>query len=446
MTKATSCTAHRSDGLTGTLAIPGDKSISHRALIFGALSAGETTVHGLLASDDVMATAAAMRAYGAQTEQSPDGVWTILGRGAGALRQPDGPLDFGNSGTGARLTMGLAASHPLVSEFIGDESLSRRPMARVLEPLRETGAQIEAAEGGRLPVRIEGARIAMPVSYRLPVASAQVKSAILLAGLNAAGITRVIEPVATRDHTERMLRHFGADLTVEDTDEGRIILLRGQTELTPGAVRVPSDPSSAAFAIVAALITEGSDITLPHIMMNDTRRGLVDTLVEMGGRIDLMNAREENGEPLADLRVRSSALHGVTVPAERAPSMIDEYPVLAAAAAFAEGRTTMLGLDELRVKESDRLSAVAAGLAACGIPHEEGPDSLAVDGSRMVPGGGTVETHLDHRIAMAFLVLGLAAQKPVTVDDTRMIATSFPAFLPLLEGAGARFTSGDSDT
>lgn len=445
MTKATSCTAHRTDGLTGTLLIPGDKSISHRALIFGALSAGETTVHGLLASDDVMATAAAMRAYGAQTEQSPDGVWTILGRGAGALRQPDGPLDFGNSGTGARLTMGLAASHPVVSVFIGDESLSRRPMARVLDPLRETGAQIEAADGGRLPVRIEGAGIAMPVSYRLPVASAQVKSAILLAGLNAAGITRVIEPVPTRDHTERMLRHFGADLKVEDTDEGRVILLRGQTELTPGPVRVPSDPSSAAFAIVAALITEGSDITLPHIMMNDTRRGLVDTLVEMGGRIDLMNAREENGEPLADLRVRSSALHGVTVPAERAPSMIDEYPVLAAAAAFAEGRTTMLGLDELRVKESDRLSAVAAGLAACGIPHEEGRDSLAVDGSRTVPGGGTVKTHLDHRIAMAFLVLGLAAENPVTVDDTRMIATSFPAFLPLLEGAGVRFTSGDTE-
>ncbi len=432
------CTAHHSEGLSGSFVIPGDKSISHRALMLSSLAMGESAIAGLLESDDVLATASAMRAFGAQIERQADGRWLVYGPGTGALAEPDGDIDFGNSGTGVRLAMGIASSHPITTRFTGDHSLCGRPMGRILDPMREIGARIDAATHDRLPLTITGARDPMPITYRLPMPSAQVKSAVLLAGLNVPGRTQVIEPEATRDHTERMLRHFGAILNIETTDEGRLITLEGETELRPGVVTVPADPSSAAFAIVAALITADSDITLPGVMMNATRRGLVDTLIEMGASIEITNARDENGEPLGDLRVRSSRLHGVTVPAERAPSMIDEYPVLAAAAAFAEGPTHMKGLDELRVKESDRLAAVADGLTACGVDYQAGENDLIVTGSARVRGGGTVETHFDHRIAMAFLVLGLGAQNPVKVDDIAMIATSFPEFIPLMTGAGAR--------
>ncbi len=438
------CTAHHSEGLSGTLVIPGDKSISHRALMLASLAMGETTIKGLLESEDVLATANAMRAFGAQIERQDHG-WTVYGPGTGALAEPNTEIDFGNSGTGVRLAMGIASSHPVTTRFTGDHSLRGRPMGRILDPMREIGARIEASPVDRLPLTITGARDPLPITYRLPMPSAQVKSAVLLAGLNVPGTTSVIEPVATRDHTERMLRHFGATVTVEMTGEGRLISVQGETELHPGTVTVPADPSSAAFAIVAALITANSDITLPGVMMNATRRGLVDTLIEMGASIDIANARDENGEPLADLRVRSSRLHGVAVPAERAPSMIDEYPVLAAAAAFADGQTRMEGLAELRVKESDRLAAVADGLAACGVAHEAGEDSLVVTGSGTVRGGGTIRTHLDHRIAMAFLVLGLGTEKPVAVDDIAMIATSFPEFIGLMTNAGARFETGNGD-
>jgi 3-phosphoshikimate 1-carboxyvinyltransferase len=437
--------ARRSTGLRGTAAIPGDKSISHRALILGTLAAGETVIEGLLESEDIMATAAAMRALGAKVKRHDDGRWTVHGPGAGALAQPDRPLDFGNSGTGARLVMGVVASHPITVTFTGDASLSKRPMGRALTPLIEIGARVEARTPDRLPLTLVGAREPLPITYVLPVASAQVKSAVLLAGLNTPGRTSVIEPVATRDHTERMLRHFGAEVTTVPSDAGLVISVTGERELEPRTVSVPADPSSAAFPLVAALITQGSEVRLPAIMMNPTRRGLVDTLIEMGARIDVVNAREVSGEPVADLVARSSALHGVTVPATRAPSMIDEYPVLAVAAAFASGETRMEGIGELRVKESDRLSAVAAGLEACGVRARAGEDYLVVTGGP-VRGGATVATHLDHRIAMAFLVMGLASEQPVGVDDSAMIATSFPEFLGLMRGLGAVIETAEETT
>ncbi len=386
-----------------------------------------------------MATAGAMRALGAHVERSQDGTWIVHGPGAGALAEPCDALDFGNSGTGVRLVLGVLASHDLTAKVVGDESLSHRPMGRVISPLSELGARFESGTDGRLPLTVIGARDPMPISYRLPVASAQVKSAVLLAGLNTPGRTTVIEPIATRDHTERMLKHFGADIRTEDAADERgerAIHVTGEQELKPQQVRVPGDPSSAAFAIVAALITRNSEITIPAVMMNATRRGLVDTLIEMGGDITIMDEQERDGEPVADLLVRSSALQAITVPAARAPSMIDEYPVLAVAAAFAQGPTRMEGLGELRVKESDRLSAVADGLTACGVACTAGEDTLEVTGGP-VAGGATVVTHLDHRIAMAFLVMGLASAEPVCVDDITMVATSFPEFIALMRSAGA---------
>ena len=430
--------------------MPGDKSISHRSLIFGALASGETRIAGLLEADDVLRTAAAMRALGAGVTRETDaaceagaahetGLWRVHGVGLGALLEPEMPLDFGNAGTGSRLVMGLVGSHPIAAMFIGDASLSRRPMGRVLEPLRRMGAEAIARAGDRLPLALRGPATAVPLSYRVPVPSAQVKSAVLLAGLNAPGLTTVIEPTPTRDHTERMLQGFGASVAVEPGEDGaRVIRLEGQPTLRAQALSVPADPSSAAFPMVAALLVPDSEVRIAGLMLNPTRTGLLLTLQEMGADIRIENARSEGGEQVGDLTVRASALKGVRVPPERAPSMIDEYPVLAVAAAFAEGETVMEGLDELRVKESDRLAAVAAGLRANGVECREGRDSLVVRGGR-VAGGGTVATYLDHRIAMAFLVMGLAAERPVTVDDAAMIATSFPGFVALMEGLGATF-------
>ena len=430
----------KSQGLVGRLRVPGDKSISHRALIFGALARGQTTISGLLESEDVLNTAAAMSAFGATIRQDEDGIWHVDGLGTGCLLEPTSVLDFGNSGTGARLVMGLAGAHAFSTTFMGDASLSGRPMARVLNPLREMGVQVLSRSGDRLPLTMRGADPATPITYRVPMASAQVKSCVLLAGLNMAGTTTLIEPVKTRDHTEKMLRGFGARLDESVNDEGETVLtLEGLQPLKGQDVTVPGDPSSAAFPIVAALITPGSDLIIEDILLNETRTGLITTLLEMGADITIENERESGGERIGDIHVRSSALTGVTVPAERAPSMIDEYPVLSVAASFASGDTRMEGLEELRVKESDRLSAVAAGLAANGIPHEEGPDYLVVTGGSGDFGGGTVTTHLDHRIAMSFLVLGFGADKPVTVDDAAIINTSFPGFAELMKGLGGRF-------
>ena len=429
----------KSANLSGHIRIPGDKSISHRSLMFGALASGETRISGLLEGDDVIHTANAMRAMGAKITKD-NGVYVIHGTGNGCLLEPEQPLDFGNAGTGARLTMGLVGTYAMKTRFIGDASLSKRPMGRILDPLRLMGVQVEASEGDRLPLTLWGAVTPNPITYRVPMASAQVKSAVLLAGLNTPGITTVIEPVMTRDHTEKMLVGFGADLEVETDSEGvRYIHLEGQGELHGQVITVPGDPSSAAFPIVAALITEGSDITIENVLLNPTRTGLIITLLEMGADISFENKRQTGGEEVADIRVRSSRLKGVKVPKERAPSMIDEYPVLAVAAAFAEGKTVMEGLAELRVKESDRLSAVADGLKKNGVDCEEGKDFLVVvgDPSAKNIGGGTVTTHLDHRIAMSFLVLGLGAEKPVTIDDKRMIATSFPEFMGLMAKLGA---------
>lgn len=437
-------TARRSPPLSGNARVPGDKSISHRSFMFGGLASGETRITGLLEGEDVMRTGAAMKAMGAHIEKKGD-EWIIRGTGNGALLQPEGPLDFGNAGTGSRLTMGLVGTYDMETTFIGDASLSGRPMGRVLDPLRQMGVQVlSAAAGDRMPITLRGPKHAAPITYRVPMASAQVKSAVLLAGLNTPGITTVIEPVMTRDHTEKMLQGFGANLTVETDERGvRHIFIEGQGKLTGQTIAVPGDPSSAAFALVAALIVPGSDIVIENVLMNPTRTGLLLTLQEMGGRIDILNPRNEGGEDVADLRVRHSELKGVSVPPQRAPSMIDEYPVLAVAASFAEGETLMQGLEELRVKESDRLSAVAEGLKLNGVDCTEGHSTLAVRG---VPGGkglggqakdDMVQTHLDHRIAMSFLVMGLAAEKPVTIDDAAMIATSFPEFMGLMKGLGA---------
>ncbi|ESY06950.1 3-phosphoshikimate 1-carboxyvinyltransferase [Mesorhizobium sp. C386A] len=439
-------TARKSSALSGTARVPGDKSISHRSIMFGGLASGETRVTGLLEGEDVMRTAAAMKAMGAHIEKR-GAEWVIRGTGNGALLQPEGPLDFGNAGTGSRLTMGLVGTYDMETTFIGDASLSGRPMGRVLEPLRQMGVQVlKATPGDRMPITLHGPKHAAPITYRVPMASAQVKSAVLLAGLNTPGITTVIEPVMTRDHTEKMLRGFGANLSVETDERGvRHIFIEGQGKLTGQTIAVPGDPSSAGFPLVAALIVPGSDIVIENVLMNPTRTGLLLTLQEMGGQIDILNPRNAGGEDVADLRVRYSELKGVTVPPERAPSMIDEYPVLAVAASFAEGETLMQGLEELRVKESDRLAAVANGLKLNGVDCTEGEASLAVRGK---PGGKglgghpngqdtTVQTHLDHRIAMSFLVMGLATEKPVTIDDAAMIATSFPEFMGLMTGLGA---------
>ncbi|MFQ6017234.1 MAG: 3-phosphoshikimate 1-carboxyvinyltransferase [Kiloniellaceae bacterium] len=437
--------ARPSEALTGTVTVPGDKSISHRALMLGALSVGCSEIHGLLEAEDVLGTAAAMRALGAEAGRGADGIWRIWGRGIGGLTAPENVLDMGNSGTGARLVMGLLASHPMTAVLTGDASLRARPMDRVAAPLTEMGAQVIGGEDCRLPLTIVGTGAAMPIRYRLPVASAQVKSAILLAGLNAPGRTTVIEPAPTRDHSERMLRHFDAGLAVEQTDEGRAVTLTGQPELTGRPVRVPADPSSAAFAVVAGLILPGSELRLPGVGINPHRSGLYATLQEMGAKIRFEDRREETGEPVADLVVAAGPLEGVEVPASRAPSMIDEYPILAMAAACAKGRTVMRGLGELRVKESDRLSAVARGLSACGVEVEVGEDSLTVHGlGGRPPGGARVVTAPDHRIAMSFVVLGLAAERPVTIDDAAPIATSFPGFVELMIGLGAKLASGAS--
>ncbi|MFT5539636.1 MAG: 3-phosphoshikimate 1-carboxyvinyltransferase [Alphaproteobacteria bacterium] len=437
--------ARPSAPLRGAITVPGDKSISHRALMIGAVAVGRTRIEGLLEGEDVLATAAALRNLGVTVSRLDGATYEVAGVGIGALATPDDVLNMGNSGTGARLLIGLLATHPLIAHITGDASLNQRPMLRVIEPLSGMGARFEARAGGRLPLVLTGARLPVPIEYRLPVASAQVKSAILLAGLNAPGMTTVIEPEPTRDHTELMLSHFGAQLKVTtDTDGARRIALIGQPELTARTVRVPGDPSSAAFAAVAALITPGSDITINNIGINPLRIGLYKTLQEMGANITFTNLREDAGEPVADLHVRASRLKGVEVPAARAPSMIDEYPILAVAAACAEGETLMHGLAELRVKESNRLAAITEGLTAIGAEIREAGDSLAITGANgALAGGGPIATHFDHRIAMAFLVAGLSSATPVTVDDGRAIATSFPGFEGLMTGLGADIATLD---
>jgi 3-phosphoshikimate 1-carboxyvinyltransferase len=432
--------SRQASALKGRIRVPGDKSMSHRALMFGAIAIGETVIRGLLEAEDVINTARAMTALGADARQGTDGLWRVQGVGVAGLRSPAGPLDFGNSGTGVRLAMGLMSTTPLTATCVGDASLSKRPMGRVTVPLAQFGARFETAEGGRLPITLHGAKNPVPVTYTLPVASAQVKSAVLLAGLNTPGRTTVVEPTPTRDHTERMLTGFGARIMVEQKADGRHITIEGQHELKAQSIDVPGDPSSAAFPMVAALITEGSDIVIENIMLNPTRTGLIDTLIEMGGNIAVENRRLAGGEEVGDLHVRASRLKGIAVPAARAPSMIDEYPILAVAASFARGTTRMEGLEELRVKESDRLAAVEAGLAANGVATRSGRDWLEVDGGG-APGGGTVTTHMDHRIAMSFLVMGLAAARETRVDDSRFIATSFPDFTGLMNRMGAKISA-----
>nr|WP_294518222.1 3-phosphoshikimate 1-carboxyvinyltransferase [uncultured Rhodopila sp.] len=424
--------------LHGRIAVPGDKSISHRALMFGALAIGETRIAGLLTGEDVLRTAAAMRALGAEVTARGDGTWLVAGRGIGGLTEPADVLDMGNSGTAARLLCGILATHPLFAVMTGDSSLRKRPMRRVIDPLSATGARFASRDGGRLPLAIEGARDALPLDYRVPVPSAQVKSAVLLAGLNAPGITRVEEPEATRDHSENMLRHFGATVHVEIAGAGRIIELQGQPELLAADVAVPGDPSSAAFPLVAALLVPGSQVTIEGVGLNPLRTGLFTCLQEMGATIVIRNRRIEGGEPVGDLEVTGGPLRAVDVPGERAPSMIDEYPILAVAAACAAGTTRLRGLKELRVKESDRLSATAALLSVNGARVEIEGDDLIIHGTGAPPaGGGTVETHMDHRIAMSAVVLGMATAAPVTADDAGFIDTSFPGFVALMNGAGA---------
>jgi 3-phosphoshikimate 1-carboxyvinyltransferase len=431
--------AKRSRPLKGRVRPPGDKSISHRAFLFGLLTCGETPVEGLLEGDDVLRTGKACQALGAVVERLAPGRWRIQGPGLGALLRPRETLDFGNAGTGSRLMMGVVGGHGITATFDGDASLRKRPMRRILDPLRLMGAQVlSEAEGGRCPIVLKGARDPAPIEYQTPVASAQIKSAVLFAGLNARGLTTVIEREASRDHTEKMLAHFGAELRVAPEGEGRRIELVGRTELRPNKVIVPADPSSAAFPIVAALIVPGSDIVVEGVMMNPLRTGLLKTLSEMGAHIEPLDKRFEGGEEVADLRVRQGTLRAVDVPAARAPSMIDEYPILAVAAAFATGSTRMRGLGELRVKESDRLAAVAAGLKAAQIDCAIEGDDLIVEGGRP-RGGGLVATQMDHRIAMSFLVMGLASREPMAVDDAAMIATSFPTFRSTMERLGATF-------
>lgn len=431
-------TARRLGPLRGEARVPGDKSVSHRALILGALSVGETRITGLLEGQDVLDTGKAMQAFGAQVRRVGEGEWVVHGVGVGGFAEPAGVIDCGNSGTGVRLIMGAMATTPITATFTGDASLSRRPMRRITDPLAEFGAQVTDREGGLLPVTIRGAADPVPVRYRTPVASAQIKSAVLLAGLNAPGETVVIEAEPTRDHTERMLAGFGATIRTEITDEGRVITLQGRPELQAQPVAVPRDPSSAAFPVAAALLVPGSQITVPGVSRNPTRDGFYVTLADMGADLTWTNDRIEGGEPVADLTVRHGPLRGVTVPAERAASMIDEFPILSVVAALAEGPTVMNGVAELRVKESDRIAAMADGLRANGVTVEDTRDSMTVHGVASVPGGATVATHLDHRIAMSFLVLGLVSEAPIAVDDGGPIATSFPDFLPLMRGLGAQ--------
>ena len=427
--------------LKGRIRVPGDKSISHRSIMLGALAVGETRVTGLLEGEDVLSTAAAMRAMGATIERDADGMWHVHGVGIGGLLQPQAALDMGNSGTSTRLLMGLVASHPITATFVGDASLSKRPMGRVIDPLSTMGAEFTARPGGRLPLTLRGISPAVPIEYRLPVASAQVKSAILLAGLNTPGVTTVIEPIPTRDHSERMLRGFGAELTVDVADDGaRVIKVRGEAEFKPQDIVVPGDPSSAAFFVVAALLVEGSDLVVENVGLNPTRAALFDVLRLMGGSIEELDRRDVGGEPVADLRVRHSLLTGIAVDPAVVPSMVDEFPILFVAAALARGRTVTTGLEELRVKESDRISAMRAALELAGAKVTETEDGLMIDGTGGDPLPGTTEgasvvTHLDHRIAMSMAIAGIASKRGVEVDDTRPIATSFPVFESLLEGA-----------
>ena len=419
--------------------VPGDKSISHRALMFGAMATGRTRIKGLLEAGDVVNTARAVTALGAPATKVGD-TWEVLGRGVGGLSQPAGPLDFGNSGTGTRLMMGVVAGQPITVQMTGDASLSRRPMARVLKPLRQMGLEVLEGDKDTLPLTVRGSSALVPITYDLPVASAQLKSAILIAGLAAAGETTVISE-ETRDHTERMLQFFGAQVRTERRGAKVAITVTGEAELAGGDVVVPADPSSAAFLAASALISPGSEVTVEGVLINPTRRGFYDTLIEMGADVAFVNERNEGGEPVADLRVRASKLKGVRVPPERAPSMIDEYPILAVVAAFADGETRMEGLAELKVKESDRLTATADGLIANGVAARVDGDALIVSGkgARGVKGGGTVATHMDHRIAMSFLVMGIASDAPVTIDDETFIATSFKEFRGLMAGIGAKF-------
>jgi 3-phosphoshikimate 1-carboxyvinyltransferase len=438
----TPLTARRSGPLKGRVRVTGDKSISLRALILGALTVGETLITGMLEGDDALSTANAMKALGATVERTGERAWRLMGVGVGGFAAPRAPLDFGNSGTGCRLGMGAVAGCPITAIFDGDASLRTRPMRRILDPLEKMGARTrDQAEGGRLPLTMQGAADPVPVVYEPPVPSAQVKSAVLLAGLAAPGTTTVIEKEATRDHTEKMLTHFGATVKVEPHGaHGRRITLTGQPELSPQPVVVPADPSSAAFPLIAALIVPGSDVILEGVMTNPLRTGLLTTLAEMGASIERLDVRNEGGEDVADLRVRAGALRGTEVPAERAPSMIDEYPVLAVCAAFAEGTTVMRGLKELRVKESDRLAATAALLRVNGIDVEIAGDDLIVHGKGRAAGGGKVTTHMDHRIAMSALVMGLASDKPVGIDDGSFIATSFPGFVAMMRGLGGELS------
>ncbi|MFC4216143.1 3-phosphoshikimate 1-carboxyvinyltransferase [Pseudophaeobacter arcticus] len=439
----TPMTSHRAEPLKGVAEVPGDKSISHRSLILGAMAIGETRISGLLEGDDVLDTAKAMQAFGAEVVNHGGGNWSVFGVGVGGFAEPDQVIDCGNSGTGVRLIMGTMATSPITATFTGDASLNGRPMARITDPLALFGTKAVGRKGGRLPMTIVGAAEPTPVRYVVPVPSAQVKSAVLLAGLNAPGKTVVIEKEATRDHSERMLAGFGAEITVEDTEEGRVITLTGRPELKPQEIAVPRDPSSAAFPVCAALITPGSDVLVPGIGLNPTRAGLFYTLQDMGADLTFENPREEGGEPVADLRAKYSPdMQGIEVPPARAASMIDEYPVLSVVAAFASGTTMMAGVKELRVKESDRIDAMARGLRANGVTVDEGEDWWSVDGLGPdgVPGGGTCESFLDHRIAMSFMVLGMGAQNPVTVDDGSPITTSFPIFEPLMTDLGAKFT------
>lgn len=433
-------TSYACGPLNGHAEVPGDKSISHRSLILGALSVGETKISGLLEGQDVLDTAKAMRAFGAEVTDLGEGNWSVHGVGVGGFAEPENIIDCGNSGTGVRLIMGVMATSPITATFTGDASLNGRPMARVTDPLAEFGCQSVGRKGGRLPMTLVGAADPVPVRYVVPVPSAQVKSAVLFAGLNAPGKTVVIEKEATRDHTERMLAGFGAEITTEVTDEGRVITLTGQPELKPQTIAVPRDPSSAAFPVCAAIIVPGSDVLVPGIGLNPTRAGLFTTLREMGADLTYENEREEGGEPVADLRARFSPdLHGIEVPAERAASMIDEYPVLSVVASFATGKTHMPGVKELRVKESDRIDAMATGLRANGVEVDEGPDWWSVNGlgHGNVKGGATCASHLDHRIAMSFMIMGMAASNPVSLDDGGPIATSFPIFEGLMGGLGA---------
>ncbi|MGW8135715.1 3-phosphoshikimate 1-carboxyvinyltransferase [Sphingomonas zeae] len=432
-------TVRAAAALRGTIAVPGDKSISHRSLMLSALAVGESRVRGLLEGEDVLATAAAMRAMGADIVRQDDGVWVIHGVGVGGLLQPETALDMGNSGTSTRLLMGLVASHPITATFIGDASLSKRPMGRVIEPLSQMGAQFQDTPGGRLPLMVRGISPAVPIRYTLPVASAQVKSAILLAGLNTPGQTTVIEPIATRDHSERMLAGFGAKLTVTPSPEGRIITISGEAKLQPQNIVVPGDPSSAAFWLAAGSVVPGADVTITNVGMNPTRTGIIAALKMMGADITELDSRIVGGEPVADLRVRHAPLSAIEVPPELTPSMIDEYPVLFVAAAFAKGTTIARGAEELRVKESDRITAMAEALGACGVACEEFEDGMAVTGTGgdPIPGGATIATQLDHRIAMSMTIAALNARDPITLDDAAPVATSYPVFFDTLEKLGA---------